>query len=271
MKLIYNIERKGNKMIDIKSLYSKGIFEDNRDKLLEMSKISDTKENKKLIRCEKISINGIYKIELICKQNSVHIYKSDFTEMLLCEYKNDKSVNYEKPQCKYIDSKIKVEYGEDTNSFFETSENSTIGGIVEIYLPETYLGGLEISTSTGNIDVCFSFELLDLTAISINGNIVAGAGKCKNLSFTSDNGKIIFKDIKAGNILITTNHGKINFRSLIGESVCVTTDDGKINFRSIEAEEVLVTSDSGNINYTFIHSNKETINTDIGIITHQEL
>lgn len=177
---------------------------------------------------------------------------------------------------------------------------------VTVYIPEGEYGDLDISVSTGDVDIPkkFGFENIDVTATTgrvrckatakqdvnitaTTGNIYASGVSAASLRFTATTGKIALNGINAEEELsVSVSTGKAivegvnckNFRSdgdtgklYLGylkaeEKITVKRSTGDVSFEACDAAEISVRTDTGDVEGTLLSDKVFIVRTDTGDI-----
>jgi DUF4097 and DUF4098 domain-containing protein YvlB len=156
---------------------------------------------------------------------------------------------------------------------------------VTVYIPEGEYGDLDISVSTGDVDIPekFGFESIDVTAST--GRVMCGAVAKQDVNITTTTGNIVGNGVLAASMNLSVSTGRIELNGIKCEgdlSVTVSTGSAKVsgvnckNFRSdgdtgklylgyLNAEEkISVKRSTGDVSFEACDAAEISIRTDTG-------
>jgi len=117
---------------------------------------------------------------------------------------------------------------------------------IDVYLPENEYKALEISASSGNINVsnAFSFNHADITISSGDVNFM---GEVRNdLSVSASSGDILVTGVKANNVNASVSSGDIRFvDSLVYNRITASATSGDITMKNSDADFLWLETTSG--------------------------
>ena len=190
---------------------------------------------------------GIQKVEIAYGSANVEFLETDGTEFVVREYlyKNHGSV----------ETQLKVEG--DTLSIVRENDFSTVfwfgfrnRGVdkVEILLPESYRGAVEVSTGSGNIGADADLVLHTFDASAGSGNIRCRNVEAEDIKVSAGSGNISL-DRAEGHRDISTGSGNIRVLGGAGNTL-VAAGSGNIALEGVEGK-LEGTAGSGNIRAVF--------------------
>ena len=156
---------------------------------------------------------------------------------------------------------------------------------VTVYLPKGEYGELDVSVSTGDVDIPegFGFENIDVTAST--GRVMCGAVAKQDVNITTTTGNIVGNGVSAASMKLSVSTGRIELNGIKCDgdlSVTVSTGDARVsgvnckNFRSdgdtgklylgyLEAEEkITVKRSTGDVSFDNCDASKLFIETSTG-------
>lgn len=119
---------------------------------------------------------------------------------------------------------------------------------MEIYLPKSYSGKMEIKTSNGSVSIN-SVTAENMEVITSNGKIVVENLSVENeFKFRSSNGKVCAENVKGKSFEIQTSNGKIVAVNAEFQNVFkCRTSNGKIIADGIKSDEIELKSSNGKV------------------------
>ena len=156
---------------------------------------------------------------------------------------------------------------------------------VTVYIPEGEYGDLDISVSTGDVDIPkkFGFENIDVTAST--GRVRCQATAKQDVNITTTTGNIVGNGVSAASMKLSVSTGRIDLNGIKCEgdlSVTVSTGKARVsgvtckNFRSdgdtgrlylgyLEAEEkITVKRSTGDVTFEACDAAEISVRTDTG-------
>lgn len=168
---------------------------------------------------------------------------------------------------------------EDTLTVKATDERTWLDHIgisveapaITVYLPEGAYGALEISGSTGDIELPENFQFVGIKIRASIGDVKSYASAAEIIQIRTSTGDIQLTDIAADAIDLSVSTGKINLtdstcRNLIAEgttgdisltnviaseTISILRTTGCVTFDGCDAAEVTVETDTGDVTGTF--------------------
>ena len=185
---------------------------------------------------QQIEIDGIQNINVSCKDTNITLFKSSFSSLIIKKYKTVGRGN-----CSFdiVKSGNKINITEGKQALFFGCFYHT-----EIYLPETFAGGLTLTIGDGRVQFNDNFIFDSLTVETSAGRITASEITAKNIKLQTSDGKVqcetingdteictkdggIFIAKLCGNIFAKANSGRIHLKEVSG-AVRAETKEGKI-------------------------------------------
>ena len=156
---------------------------------------------------------------------------------------------------------------------------------VTVYLPKGEYGELDVSVSTGDVDIPegFGFENIDVTAST--GRVMCGAVAKQDVNITTTTGNIVGNGVSAASMKLSVSTGRIDLNGINVEGdlrVSVSTGKARVsgvtckNFRSdgdtgrlylgyLEAEEkITVKRSTGDVTFEACDAAEISVRTDTG-------
>lgn len=138
--------------------------------------------------------------------------------------------------------------GNEKSLYFNLFNFGSSSNKIELYIPRSYHQDLEITTSSGDIEILDELELNNLTCSQVSGDLEAKRNLYIN-NFTSKttSGDMKIPKLEAEFYKISTISGDINIRSLSGSGE-ISSTSGDINLNSLKLSEYInIKSISGDI------------------------
>lgn len=122
---------------------------------------------------------------------------------------------------------------------------------VEVYLPESYCGGLTVTTSDGAIDLSGLPPVLEMLRVdSSSGTVAVDSAAAERLRFSTTGGKLRLGSLRAGQIVIETTDGEVDCDQAAGAVTYKTTHGGAV-FHEIAGEGTFRAENDGLLQANF--------------------
>jgi lia operon protein LiaG len=223
---------------------------------------------------ENVALDGIEKIKMDFSSENITITPVDGSEIKIIESCNRNLREREKFTTSRDGSTLTVAQGQNRISFgfFGMSMNRK----VEIQIPRSYSGGMEVALDSGNIVFSGDSAFSGLDCSLTSGNFeAAGLNVSGDASIQTDSGNVKVSSLSARNFDVKVTSGNIRFDTLSG-SGDVRGTSGNIRVGSLEISDYAnVKTTSGNIelglprdlSFEFTgYTTSGNINTDFGIM-----
>ena len=220
--------------------------------------------------------------------------RSDIADIKIVESENDKCsvVCYEQSNLKHSvsvkDGALEIEII-DTRKWYEYISINFTTPTVTLYIPAGEYGALDISVSTGDVDMDlympekYGFESIDVSTST--GRVMCGAVVKQGVNITTITGKIIANGVVADSMNLSASTGSIKLNGIECKgdvSVTVTTGDvsasgvkcrnfnsegstGKLKLEYLNAEEkITVKRSTGDVSFYDTDASELLIETSTG-------
>lgn len=222
---------------------------DDYDKFLEVSKsLKDRSEVVAIDVVEEMKVEDVKNVDIELTSENLYIVteKRDTIKIHYFGLFLDKKLTG--PE---VEIKTKSTFSLDVNhkNGFEQSK-----AIAILYLPEDYIGDLEIYLTSGNIDM--EEVLAEDIYISItSGNVNFKNIESNDLSVNFTSGNIGGDNIKGENVEFKGTSGNVDVEIITGDSLNIRSTSGNNYIKEIDMEDTNVKLSSGNINFKEINGN----------------
>jgi hypothetical protein len=129
------------------------------------------------------------------------------------------------------------------------SAGSTFSSHVEIFLPLSYEGALNIETTSGNVSFSPTFNLTSLKVNTTSGNITLPKLYASSMALSTSSGHISLAE-GHGAVVATTQTGSIELKNMRG-AITAKTDSGNVTVDTTGlVGDISLTTNTGKINLT---------------------
>jgi hypothetical protein len=158
-----------------------------------------------LVNTQEITLDQINVINVSFRDDNVYLLKGTSDRLIIMEYMSEDKNEYY-ARINKSGNTVTVEMGSRPFGLFF----NFFGDRVEIYLPESYFGAVNIKTTDGRIDVPNGFSGVNLQFETRDGNITVNAVSAELISLKSTDGNISFTITNEfENISIVSRDGKV--------------------------------------------------------------
>lgn len=205
-------------------------------------------------------LDNVSEVTISYDEEAVTFYKGEKDCLVLKEYMTENKRSY------YAKTELRngtVKVSEGGKPFFKAGFQRS----VEVYLPESYCGGLTATTTDGDIDL--SEPDIDVNALRIDstaGMIHLGTAKARNIYLSATSGTIDAACLKADAVRIDTTSGSFFCEKLEGD-VAYTTTSGSAEILSAVGSGSYRANNSGELQviYTEVTGDLSFYNKNDGI------
>ena len=173
----------------------------------------------------------------------------------------------------------------DTRKWYEYIGISWHTPSVVVYLPETEYGGLQIKSSTGDVEIPQNFRFDSVEISATTADVKIGASVTNGVKIKTTTGDVCVENTSVGALDISVSTGKVAVSQVTvgGEvKINVSTGDAKLyavtcqslfsngSTGDISLENVIATQafdierDTGGVTFTFCDAEQITVETDTG-------
>jgi DUF4097 and DUF4098 domain-containing protein YvlB len=204
--------------------------------------------NLTLVNTQNIKINDTESLNIKYRSEDIYFYEHDSDELILKEYMNiepdlDQLTNIDKNGTQLI---IQGSYKNSQSWFF----NQGYYGKIEIYLPTNYSEQLAVSTSSGVIVSDFVFELSSLDATSSSGDIKLNEIYAERINLSASSGNINVTKAEgtrnlsssSGDIKVLSGSGELDIESSSG-TITVQNNSSYLEAESSSGDIKIISSD----------------------------
>lgn len=176
-------------------------------------------------------------IDIDMKSADVKIYKSDDQSIRVVYYGPESEKEKPTVSADYTEGVLNIEQKTRVQFFrwFNTDR-------VEIYLPEKYLGPIELGLSSGNLDFVEAFEFSQMRINLTSGNIKATTLSTENLEYVMSSGNLNCEGITSDTFSIKLTSGSFKSDELVGTGA-IKASSGNISIKHFSGSgEIKLTS-----------------------------
>ena len=196
---------------------------------------------------ENISSGGIKKIEVDANYNSIELIASDRDDFYVTQYGRKNTPDKALFKSNKSDDKLTI----STNTHFIINIGLNLcEEKLKIEVPKDWAGSVNLSTTSGNIDVLDEFTLEDFNLHASSGNIKIAKKIClNNLILKTSSGQIkIEGEINAtGDIFAKSSSGSQIYGNIIARDISFEASSGKIANTETTALTLGIKSSSGSL------------------------
>lgn len=197
---------------------------------------------------EKIEKEEFNQIDIDIKSANLVINVYEELEYKIDFYESKYDIKSLKVEDKVLE--IKQEY-KNSLKWFNIKFTSKKIETINLYIPNTFNGKVEIESNSGNITINdFNFESLEINVASGNIKLDSGAVST-NIDLETNSGDISLNDLTTGILNAKSSSGNITVTNTkIDSNTYLNTSSGNIKFEDSESNELKGNASSGNINLT---------------------
>lgn len=190
-----------------------------------------------------VEVDGIFDIDTFsanCQNNRFVVSPSPDDSFKLTYYKAEYyPLNHE------VEDRTLTLEGKYTKSVagYVSSKIST----VTLFVPESFLGNIDIVTSNGGISLNnLSLNIVDLS--TSNGGVKLTNCALEKVNINTSNGKIELNDISAeGKIKLTSSNGALALKNITAAVIDGKTSNGKISLSGVDCADIEMDTSNGRI------------------------
>lgn len=144
---------------------------------------------------------------------------------------------------------------------------------VTVMVPADYAGSIEVTASTGSINISRQENLNELSVNVTTGNIFISDSNAKSLEAAATTGKIDISDTNVeGKTEFATSTGRINLNKLaVGEDLQATTTTGGMELNDVTMLSAEITSTTGGLSLDGLKADKIVIQSTTGGIRLRDI
>ncbi len=225
--------------------------------------------NYKLVNDRSYDANQIDDINITFTYDEIVILKNSSNKIRVAEYMSRTPAEDELAQISTDNASFTVRAGRrELFGWFKNYYSR-----VEVYLPESYEGSLDIETTSGSVEVKENVTLTDVDVSSSSGSIRFNEILAKNINLNSTSGSTRGSLLDAeGDITIQSSSGSIGVDRITSSSADLDSTSGSIRGSEIICTgKVAMESSSGSINYDNISGSAIELKSTSGSIRGKEL
>lgn len=191
------------------------------------------------------SLDGISDVTISYDEEAITFFEADSDELVVKEYMTENKSSYY-AKVKQISDSIHVSEG--GKPFFKDG----FSRYVEVYLPDSYMQALTITTTNGDIDLSdVDLQLSALRIDSTAGTVEIGsAAVSSNIHLSSTSGTLKLGSITAETINLDTTSGNVICEELDG-SIIYQSTSGNADIKSAIGSGSYKANNSGKLNVVY--------------------
>ena len=157
----------------------------------------------------------------------------------------------------------------DTRKWFEFIGFSIAAPKITISIPQGKYGGLNIRSSTGDVQVPNNFSFATIDMQGSTGNVINHASASDSIQITRSTGDIQIENITASSLDLKVSAGKITVANTkISDHINLRVSTGKSILTDVQCKKLTTTGDTGDITLTNVIANGNfTIRRTTGNVT----
>lgn len=138
---------------------------------------------------------------------------------------------------------------------------------ITVYLPETALGDLTVTTGSGDVDLSDGMVFQNAAVSTASGDVSIYAGVSGDLEVETSSGDIYVSDVSPRTVGLTSASGDVSVSGVVaGGAVAVTTASGDIDLWDCDGAGFDLTAASGDITAYFLTPKAFHADTDSGSV-----
>ena len=143
---------------------------------------------------------------------------------------------------------------------------------VTVYIPKGEYGDLDVSVSTGDVDIPegFGFENIDVTAST--GRVMCGAVAKQDVNITTTTGDIFGNGVSAASMKLSVSTGRIDLNGIKCEGdLSVTVSTGKARVSGVKCKNFRSDGDTGRLYLRYLEAeDKITVKRSTGDVSFED-
>ncbi len=141
-----------------------------------------------------------------------------------------------------------------------------------VYLPKNEYDFLDISTSTGAVDLPKSFTFESINIVGDTGAVSCSASANGDVDIELDTGAMVINSVSAGSMKLKTDTGVIELNSgTVAENIDILATTGAVKLENITCGDLRVETDTGYVSLKDISCNGLHAETDTGSIALKDV
>ena len=194
------------------------------------------------------SLDGVSDVTISYYEELITFYPTEDNELLIKEYMTENKNSYH-AQVKQTDDSIHISEGD--KPFFK----SRFSRRIEVFLPNSYMEALTVTTTDGNIDLTdVDLRLSKLRIDSTSGRVDLESATASNIHLSTTSGTLNLGSLEAENIRLDTTSGNITCDELTG-NVEYTSTSGNADIKSASGSGSYKANNSGKLNVNYVEVN----------------
>lgn len=185
---------------------------------------------------EKITIDGISKMDLNFASSDLNIYFTDDQEIRIIQYSYEKLRDDELFVAKKSGKELEISERRKKHFYFFYFNRVAF----DVYLPKQYEGDLSVKSVSGDIKTEENLRFNSLKLETTSGDIRMNTLKAKEIKIESVSGDIRIEDVQSDHITLKSVSGNISLESA-KNSVEAKSTSGDIAITKIEGNIILET------------------------------
>jgi DUF4097 and DUF4098 domain-containing protein YvlB len=211
-----------------------------------------------MVNTQQLDMKSVSSVRIAYVSGSVMLFRGDSDSLVIKEYMSiDNSEYYARTSYATAANAAKqlvIEQG-------KLPASGKLHSYVEVYIPASFTGAMEVNTASGNIrsDDPFSFSELSLNTAS-GSTAVNDLNSNTAVLISTASGNISAQNIAVEKIQVSTASGSITVNGIKSNTTAlISTASGSIMAQNIAADEIQISTASGSIRCTVAESTGDII------------